>query len=268
MTDFFKVKDKVVVVTGGTGQLGLTYCKELSKYGAKVVVADIDSNKCKVIANQLTERYGQNTIGIKCDVTKEEDVIKLFSKVEKNYGRVDTIINNAAATGEYLLKEGAAFSDFEDYSLDLWNKVLNVNLTGAFLVCREGGRLMKKQNSGSIINVSSTYGVVGPDHSIYEDMNFRSYVSYSASKAGIHGLTQWLATYWGPNNIRVNTLIPGGVQNDTHSDIFVKRYVQRTPLGRMAKKEDMLGIIFYLVSDSSSYSTGQKFYSDGGWTSK
>ena len=114
-------------------------------------------------------------------------------------------------------------------------------------------------------NVSSTYGVVGPDHEIYKDMKFNSLASYAAAKAGVHGLTRWLATYWGSKGIRVNTLVPGGVENN-HDPEFVKRYSNRTPLGRMAKPKDLLGMILYLSSEASSYSTGQQFFVDGGWT--
>ena len=143
--------------------------------------------------------------------------------------------------------------------------MLKVNLTGVFLVAREGGKAMLESGGGSLVNVSSTYGVVGPDHRIYEGMTFASFPGYSATKAGVHGLTRWLATYWGDKGIRVNTLVPGGVENN-HDPEFVKRYAARTPLGRMAKREDMVGMVIYLVSDASAYSTGQQFFVDGGWT--
>lgn len=262
------LKNKVVVITGGTGQLGAAYSKFLCEHGASIVIADINEAKCISLAEELNTDYNNNSCGIRCDLSNENDVKFLFMEVEKKYSKVDSIINNAAATAEYLKKRGAVFSNFEEYPLDLWKEVIDINLTGAFLVCREGGKIMKKRSSGSIINVSSTYGVVGPDHEIYDDMDFKSFASYSASKAGIHGLTRWLATYWGSSNIRVNTLVPGGVQNDSHNSIFVDRYSAKTPLKRMARIEDMLGIIFYLVSDSSSYSTGQQFFVDGGWTAQ
>jgi len=140
-----------------------------------------------------------------------------------------------------------------------------VNLDGVFLVAREAGKAMAENASGSLINVSSTYGVVGPDHRIYKDMPFSSFAPYSAAKAGVHGLTRWLATYWGEKNIRVNTLVPGGVYNDHHPD-FVQRYSTRTPLGRMAKSDDLVGMVIYLASDASQYCTGQQYFVDGGFT--
>ena len=124
---------------------------------------------------------------------------------------------------------------------------------------------MLDNGKGCIINISSIYGVVGPDHSIYNDMPFNSICSYAASKAGIHGLTRWLATYWGDKSIRVNTVVLGGVENK-HDVEFVKLYSERTPLKRMANPKDMIGIILYLASDLSNYATGQQFFVDGGWT--
>lgn len=142
---------------------------------------------------------------------------------------------------------------------------MRTNLTGVFLVAREGGRAMLASGGGSLVNVSSIYGVVGPDHRIYEGMPFASFSAYSASKAGVHGLTLWLATYWGRRGIRVNTVVPGGVYNE-HDPEFVRRYSERTPMGRMAQREDMVGVIVYLASEASRYSTGQQFIIDGGLT--
>jgi NAD(P)-dependent dehydrogenase (short-subunit alcohol dehydrogenase family) len=195
----------------------------------------------------------------------EADVVGLFQEVMKKFGRVDAVLNNAAATGEHLMRQGAVFTSFEDSTLAVWEQAIRVNLTGVYLVAREGGKAMLKSGGGSMVNVSSTYGVVGPDHRIYEGMKFNSLPSYAAAKAGVHGLTRWLATYWGDKGIRVNTLVPGGVENN-HDPEFVRRYTARVPLGRMAKREDMVGMMIYLVSDASAYSTGQQFFVDGGWT--
>jgi len=264
--ELFNLTEKVIVITGGTGLLGSTYCKYFSKYGANVVVADLPESNPKNLSKNINIAYNSKSIGVECDVCNEEDVVNLFSIVLMEFGRVDAVINNAAATGEHLMRKGEVFSDFEEYPLSMWEEVIKINMTGAFLVAREGGRsMLKSKICGSMVNVSSTYGVVGPDHRIYKDMDFRSFAAYSASKAGIHGLTRWLATYWGDKGIRVNTLVPGGVKNK-HNTKFVKRYSDRTPLGRMANPEDMVGIVLYLVSDASLYTTGQQYFVDGGWT--
>ncbi|WP_291011764.1 SDR family oxidoreductase [Hydrogenophaga sp.] len=265
MTQRFDLTGKVVVVTGGTGLLGSAYCQGLAEHGAQVVMADLAAADPVAKARAVKSPQGPGAWGIVCDVGVEADVVELFQTVLKKFGRVDAVLNNAAATGEHLMRQGAVFTSFEDSTLAVWEQAIRVNLTGVYLVAREGGKAMLQGGGGSLVNVSSTYGVVGPDHRIYEGMKFNSLPSYAAAKAGVHGLTRWLATYWGEKGIRVNTLVPGGVQNN-HDPEFVRRYVARTPLGRMAKPEDMVGMMIYLVSDASAYSTGQQFFVEGGWT--
>ena len=265
MAKRFDLTGKVIVVTGGTGLLGSAYCQGLAEHGAKVVMADLAATDPVGKAQSIKSSDGYQATGVNCDVSSEVDVIDLFQYVLGKFGRVDVVLNNAAATGEHLMRQGAPFACFEDSTLEIWESALRVNLTGIYLVAREGGKAMLKSGGGCLINVSSTYGVVGPDHRIYEGMRFNSLPSYAAAKAGVHGLTRWLATYWGDKGIRVNTLVPGGVENN-HDPEFVKRYIERTPLRRMAKREDMVGMIIYLASDASAYSTGQQFFVDGGWT--
>lgn len=264
-TKRFDLTDKVVVLTGGTGLLGTAYCQGLLEHGAQVVIADLPAANPTDKAQSIQSHRGLQAVGINCDVSSETDVTRLFSEVLKRFGRVDAVINNAAATGEHLMRQGAVFTSFEESTLSVWESSIAVNLTGVYLVAREGGKAMLKSGGGSLVNVSSTYGVVGPDHRIYEGMKFNSLASYAASKAGVHGLTRWLATYWGDKGIRVNTLVPGGVENN-HDPEFIRRYSQRTPLGRMATPDDMVGMVIFLVSDASSYCTGQQYYVEGGWT--
>ena len=227
----FDLTGKVVVVTGGTGLLGSAYCQGLADQGAQVVMADLAAADPVGKAQAVKTPDGRPAFGIACDVGVEADVIHLFEQVMAQFGQVNVVLN----------------------------------LTGVYLVAREGGKAMLKSGGGSMVNVSSTYGVVGPDHRIYDGMPFNSLPSYAAAKAGVHGLTRWLATYWGDKGIRVNTLVPGGVENN-HDPEFVRRYTARVPLGRMAKREDMVGMMIYLASDASAYSTGQQFFVDGGWT--
>lgn len=265
MESMFSLAEKVIVVTGGTGLLGSAYCDAFASFGAHVIVADLSEEHSQNDASGLESKYGVKASGIRCDVGIESDVVQLFERVMECYGHVDAVMNNAAATGEHLMRRGQVFSDFEEYPLSVWDEVMRVNLTGVFLVAREGGKAMLKSGGGSLVNVSSTYGVVGPDHRIYEGMAFKSFPGYSASKAGVHGLTRWLATYWGDKGIRVNTLVPGGVENG-HDPEFVRRYSERAPLRRMARREDMVGMAVYLVSNASQYATGQQFFVEGGWT--
>ena len=265
MTQRFDLTGKVVVVTGGTGLLGSAYCQGLAEQGAQVVMADLAAADPVAKAQAVNTPQGPGAWGINCDVGVEADVVHLFQAVLEKFGRVDAVLNNAAATGEHLMRQGAVFTSFEDSTLAVWEQAIRVNLTGVYLVAREGGKAMLQSGGGSLVNVSSTYGVVGPDHRLYDGMKFNSLPSYAAAKAGVHGLTRWLATYWGDKGIRVNTLVPGGVENN-HDPEFVRRYTERTPLRRMARREDMVGMMIYLVSDASAYSTGQQFFVDGGWT--
>lgn len=259
------VRDKVIVVTGCTGVLGATYCRAFAELGASLVMCDLPDRNAQQRAIELADEFGVRAFGYDCDVAQEGDVVNLFARAGKDAGRIDVVLNNAAATGEHLMKAGDVFAPFEEYPLSVWEQVMRINLTGVFLVAREGGKAMLAGGHGSLVNVSSIYGVVGPDHRIYKDMPFGSFPAYSASKAGVHGLTLWLATYWARKGIRVNTVVPGGVFNG-HNDEFVRRYSERTPMGRMANREDLIGTVVYLASDASRYCTGQQFIVDGGLT--
>lgn len=261
----FDIKDSVVVITGCSGVLGTAYCRALAQRGARLVMADLSERNPEALAAALAKETGAEILGIACDVGKEADVISLFEQAIGTFGQVNVVLNNAAATGEHLMKIGQVFAPFEEYPLAVWEQVIQTNLTGVFLVAREGGKAMLRNGGGSMINVSSIYGVVAPDHRIYQDMPFSSFPAYSAGKAGVHGLTLWLATYWGQKGIRVNTLVPGGVFNG-HDEAFVRRYAERTPMGRMANSDDLVGAVIYLASDASRYCTGQQFIVDGGLT--
>lgn len=264
-SDRFSLRDRVVVITGCTGVLGTTYCRAMAQRGARLVMADLAERDPGARASALAGETGAEALGVNCDVGIEGDVTRLFAQALARFGRVDVVLNNAAATGEHLMKVGEVFAPFEEYPLAVWDQVLRTNLTGVFLVAREGGKAMLASGGGTLINVSSIYGVVGPDHRLYRDMPFGSFPAYSAGKAGVHGLTLWLSTYWGLKGIRVNTLVPGGVFNNHHEE-FARRYADRTPMGRMANSDDLVGMVVYLASDASRYCTGQQFVVDGGLT--
>ena len=260
MNKIFDLSNKRILIVGATGVLGRVYSESVAKAGAKLVIADIEGTDVKTLAESLDIDY------VEIDVSSEDSVIQAIKNVSTKLGGLDGLINNAAATGEGLLRSGEVFSKFENYPLSVWKKTLDINLTGSFLVSREAGKLIKSSSSnGTIINISSIYGLVGPDHSIYEGQSFKSFPGYSASKSGIIGLTKWLSTWWAKDNIRVNCVTPGGVFNN-HNEEFISSYSSRTPMARMANREELVGIIIYLLSDSSSYVTGQNFIVDGGYT--
>lgn len=254
------VKNKRILLVGASGVLGSKYAESLIKNGAKLVMSDLNNSKFKaVIKKNKTAKY------LFCDLSNELDIVKMVKKAAIFFKGFDGVIYNSAATQESLIsKKKNNFPKFENYPLNLWNKSIDINLTGAFLVARETTNYLKK-SKGSLVFASSTYGLVGPDHRIYRGEKFKSIPAYSASKAGIIGLSKWLATWLGEHSVRVNVVTPGGVYNN-HTRKFNKNYSNRTPLNRMAKPHDLTGIILFLMSDSSSYATGQNFIIDGGYT--
>lgn len=257
LNKLFGIKNKVIIVTGGLGILGTQYCKALVQAGARVCVYDIslpeDQHELKQINN------GSQIHFFAVDVTNKDEVKEATSKVIKEVGVPEGLINNAALDNP----PGSSSTSFEDYPLEQWDKVLSVSLTGMMVCCQIIGGEMAKAGKGSIVNISSTYGLVSPDQRIYD--NFIKPVSYSVAKSGVYNFTRYLATYWAAKGIRVNTLTPGGVEG-TQSLEFKKKYSDKTPLARMANKEEYNGAIIFLLSDASSYMTGSNLIIDGGWT--
>jgi NAD(P)-dependent dehydrogenase (short-subunit alcohol dehydrogenase family) len=270
MTNTFDIFGRTIIVTGGAGLLGRQYGRALVGAGANVVLADINQASVATVAEELKGQRGR-AVGVAVDVTSEASVAQLIRTTLVSFGRVDGLVNNAALNPAVADQRTKEFDlPFEQYSLDLWNCTLAVNLTGMFLCTREVAPTMLAQNRGVIINVSSTYGLVGPDQRLYEAEALggpRGYkpVAYSVTKSGVLGFTRYLAAYWAGTGIRVNTLTPGGVFNDQPEE-FVRRYSARTPLGRMADCQEYSAALLFLISDASSYMTGSNLVVDGGWT--
>jgi NAD(P)-dependent dehydrogenase (short-subunit alcohol dehydrogenase family) len=262
----FNLKNKVAIVTGGAGILGQHFCAGLAESGAIVIVADLQEDKAIEFAKNLERKHKARSIGIGCDVTDPQSVQNMLSQVLQQFGEVNILHNNAAGKSDDL---ESFFAPFEEYSLEEWRKIMAVNLDGMFLMAQAVGKQMVIQGKGgSIIQTASIYGVMGPDHRIYEGSFYlgreiNTPAVYSASKAGVIGLTRHLATYWADKGIRVNTLTPGGTESG-QNDEFKKRYSARIPLGRMANAYEMVGALLYLASDASSYVTGQNIIIDGG----
>ena len=267
LKNLFNLKDKVVIITGGAGLLGRQYANALANLGAAPVIADMDGALAARIAGELEKKYNTKVRGFHVDVASKKSLEDCRDKVIAEFGRVDVLINNAGISGKVDDKNIAP--DFEEYPLLEWEKALSVNITGMFLAAQVFGREMVKQGSGAVVNVSSIYGILSPDQRIYEregaSKNFIKPVSYSVSKSAVLNLTRYLATYWAGKGIRVNTLTPGGVFDNQDAD-FVKRYSERTPMGRMANPEDMVGPMLFLASDASKYMTGANLIVDGGWS--
>jgi NAD(P)-dependent dehydrogenase (short-subunit alcohol dehydrogenase family) len=270
MNGTFDVSGRVVIVTGGAGLLGREYGRVLVDAGAHVVLADVADDAVARIAATLDRRPG-HCVGAGVDVADEVSVANLVRFAIERFGRIDGLVNNAALDPKMDRARAPRLGfSFEQYPLELWNRSLAVNLTGMFLCAREVAPAMLARRQGVIVNVSSTYGLVGPDQRLYESDDPgapREYkpIDYCVTKSAAAGFTRYLATYFAGTGIRVNTLTPGGVRNEQPDD-FVRRYAARTPMGRMAERHEYCGALLFLLSDASSYMTGSNLVVDGGWT--
>ncbi|KAA2243536.1 SDR family oxidoreductase [Chitinophaga agrisoli] len=264
--ELFSLTDKIALVTGACGLLGIQHCKALAEAGARVVAADLDENACQALVNEL----GTEHLAISLDVTSQASLWTARDRILEKYGRLDVLVNNAAINDMFenplMAKEQ---SMFEHYPLEQWNRSWNVNVSGMFLCSQVMGAVMAAQGSGSIINIASTYGIVAPDQSIYRnaagEQTFYKSPAYPVTKAAVLGFTRYLAAYWGNRNVRVNALSPGGVENNQDT-FFIQNYAAKTLLGKMAAAADYKGAVVFLASNASAYMTGANLVVDGGWT--
>lgn len=264
--DWFEVRGKVVIITGGAGMLGQEYARALSRAGAHAIIADVDEKAAKAVAASVK---GAEAMAVRLDLTEPDSVQEMVQSVCASFGRIDALVNNAALDPKFdPAHHGRQRHRFEDYPLELWNESLMVNLTGMFLCTQAVAADMLERKYGVIVNISSIYGLVGPDQRLYQQKGGQpAYkpVTYSVTKSAVLGFTRYLATYWAGKGIRANTLTLGGVYNE-HEEDFVQRYSWRTPLGRMAHKSEYCGALIFLLSDASAYMTGANLIVDGGWT--
>ncbi|MGN6638902.1 MAG: SDR family oxidoreductase [Mucilaginibacter sp.] len=264
--DLFSLQQKTAIVTGALGLIGKKHCEALALAGANVVVADVDNEKSKQFAQQLGDKH----MGIGIDVTDKASVINALKEIQKRYDTIDVLVNNAAINDMFENPAMAKdLSAFENYPLEAFQKSLDVNVTGVFLCSQVLGSAMAQQGRGSIINIASTYGMVGPDQSIYRnecgEQTFYKSAAYPVTKGAIINFTRFLAAYWGDKGVRVNTLSPGGVENG-QNEFFINNYSAKTLLGRMATASDYQGALIFLASNASAYMTGANLVVDGGWT--
>jgi len=268
----FDLTGRAAIVTGGPGLLGKEFCRTLAEAGAGVVVADLNGEAAERVAKDLT-LAGYQAVAAPTDVTAPPSVHQMVQTALDVFGRLDVLVNSAALDPKFdreaLENRTTPLGAFEDYPLDAWKAALDVNLTGMFLCGQAAVQPMLAQGKrGSIINICSTYGLVAPDQRLYQHDGVQiSYkpIYYPVTKAGVMGLTRYLAAYYAGTEIRVNALTPGGVFNN-HDDVFLKAYSARTVMGRMANKDEMNGALLFLASDASSYMTGSNVIVDGGWT--
>jgi 2-deoxy-D-gluconate 3-dehydrogenase len=269
LPNMFDLTGRSAVVTGGAGLLGKQFCQTLADAGASVSVVDIDADSAGETAESINRRGGR-AMALPTDITNPESVAAMVAGILESFHRLDILVNSAALDPKFDPDsiQSQAQNSFETFPLEGWQQALDINLTGIFLCSQAAVQPMLEQGQGVIVNLCSIYGLVGPDQRLYQQENqppkFKP-VTYSVTKAGVLGMTQYLATYYGAKNIRVNALTPGGVFNH-HDETFVQAYSSRAVLGRMAEQDEMNGALLFLASDASSYMTGANLVVDGGWT--
>lgn len=262
----FDLSGRVVLLTGGGGYLGAQFARGYAAHGADVAILDINADSGGAVAETVAREYGVKTCALECDIADPAAIAKTLKDVQTALGNIDVLHNNAANQTAGLKDQ---FAPYEEYGLEDWQRVVSVDLQGAFVVTQAIGRHMVDAGTqGAILQTSSIYGSFGADNRIYEGAEFegRSICSpavYSTVKAGSEGLVRWLATYWAEHGIRVNALVPGGVEAG-QNEAFQARYSARVPLGRMARVDEVVGAAIFLASDAASYITGQSLFVDGG----
>lgn len=266
----FSLKNKIIIVTGGAGLLGEMHAEAILEAEGTPIILDMNQERIDEVVHRLKDKYKKELSGYICDITKKEKIEEILNIVLKNYGRLDGLVNNAANNPKIGKDQNSkTLERFENMSLDFWNKDIEVGLTGTFLCCQVFGNYMASKKTGVILNFASDLAVIAPDQRLYrqeglaEDSQPVKPVTYSVVKTGVLGLTRYLSTYWAENNVRVNSISPGGVFNG-QDEVFLGRVSERIPLGRMANRDEYKSSVVYLLSEASSYMTGANLVIDGG----
>jgi NAD(P)-dependent dehydrogenase (short-subunit alcohol dehydrogenase family) len=251
MTDLFSLENRVAIVTGGAGQIGAEIVRGLEQRGARVAVFDLEADEFHV------------------DVTDRDAIEQATKRVAEEWG-MPQILVNAAALDSPPDAPAEEVGPVETYPEESFDQVMDVNVKGTFLCCQVVGARMAEAGRGSIVNISSIYGMLSPVQDIYDFRRARGEtffkpVAYSVSKSALYNLTRYLATYWARSGVRVNTLTLAGVWDDQPQE-FIDAYTARMPIGRMADVREVVGPVVFLASDASSYVTGANLVADGGWS--
>lgn len=258
-----QLKGRTVFITGSGGVLGSTYVRRMLDAGARVVSSDLPGSRADAL--KAAHEGNDNFRFYDLDVGDEAQVEGIFKRIMGDGWEPNVVLNNAAITGELLMGAGKSFPDFANTTVSDWERTLRTNLTGAFMIARQMDRDIIGRYPAALINVASMYALNGPHHQIYEGMPFKSFSAYSTTKAGIHGLTLWLAGYWAKRQATVNTIAPGADFNG-HSDEFQRRVGELIMAGRMAQPDEIADAMLFLCSKEAGYMTGQLVNVDGGFS--
>jgi len=260
----FDLHNQIVVITGARGLIGSAFVEACAQFGANVVIADVAATKPEEFAKKLAERFDRGMLGVSIDVGQRPSVENLKDQALTSFGRINSLVNC------HQNKTAKFFANFESYTDEDWDAVVQTNLKGTFLTCHILGSWMAANGGGCIVNLPSTYSVVAPNQNLYKGTTEGCPAAYAASKGGVMALSQYLATYWATKNVRVNQLTPHGVipygEWDTGEFSFEERFSGLTPINRMSFNHEVAGALLYLLSDASSYVTGHNLMVDGGWT--
>lgn len=261
LSELMSLKGRTALVTGATGGLGRVIVQTLAELGANLLLVDRPGAPIDALVDELRRDWAVASTGFQCDLEQEEQRTDLLKHVKADT-RLRVLVNNAAFVGTSNLDGWA--TRFEQQSVATWRRALEVNLTAVFHLSQGLASALQDGKGGSIVNIASIYGTLGPDWRLYEDTTMGNPAAYAASKGGLLQLTRWLATTLSPT-VRVNAISPGGIFRN-QPEVFVERYQARTPLGRMARADDFKGAITFLATDLSAYVTGQNIVVDGGWS--
>ena len=272
LENIFRLDGKVIVITGAAGLLGRKHAEAIACYGGTPILLDLSEQAVNKLADELNNKYNVDSVGFSIDITNEDAIEINVNQVIKLFGKIDGLVNNAANNPKVEDSDEVNFSRLENFPIDIWNDDIDVGLTGSFLCAKYYGyQISKNPNGGSIVNISSDLGLVAPDqrlyskHGIAEDQQPVKPVTYSVVKAGIIGLTRYLATYWAKKNVRCNAMCPGGIQNGQPEE-FLHKVSQKIPMDRLANVDEYQGTLVWMLSDASSYLNGAIIPVDGGRT--
>jgi NAD(P)-dependent dehydrogenase (short-subunit alcohol dehydrogenase family) len=262
LKELINLDGRVALITGGAGHVGSAMGEALAELGAKIIVLDSTQEICALESERIENLFDVEALPMAIDLSDERAVRSAPDTVLKRFGRLDILVNCAAMVNTSDMNGWIV--PFKEQGIEVWRLALEVNLTAPFILTQIFADALTVSGHGSVINVVSIYGMVGPDMRLYEGTNLGNAAAYGVSKGGLLQLTHWLATVMAPA-VRVNAIAPGGIWRN-QPEAFIKRYVERTPLRRMGNEEDFKGAVAYLASDLSAYVTGQNLVVDGGWT--